>query len=102
MGQVVLTLNGRVYRLACGDGEEERLQALAAYVREKVDALTADLGQIGEARLMLMSALLIADELFEARGGPQRARSTIGARGPAAAAEPVDDQPEFPGSPFAA
>jgi cell division protein ZapA len=68
MGQIALTLNGRTYRLACGDGEEEeRLQALARHVEEKVDSLSAELGQIGEARLFMMSALLIADELFEAR-----------------------------------
>jgi cell division protein ZapA len=67
MGQVSITLNGRTYSLACRDDEEERVQQLADYVRSKVDQLVDDFGQIGGDRLMLMSALLIADELFEAR-----------------------------------
>lgn len=67
MGHVTLTMNGRSYRLACGEGEETRLQLLAAHVKSKVDAVTAQFGQIGEDRLFLMAALLVADELFEAR-----------------------------------
>lgn len=67
MGQVTVTLNGRSYRLSCGDGEEERLLALADHVRAKLDALVAQFGQAGNDRLMLMAALLIADELWDAR-----------------------------------
>jgi cell division protein ZapA len=67
MGQVTVTLNSRTYRLACGDGEEARLQALAAHVKVKVDALAAQFGQVGEERLLLMAALLVTDELFDAR-----------------------------------
>ncbi len=67
MGQVSVTLNGRTYRLRCEDGEEQRLFALAEHVREKVDQLVRDFGQIGDDRLLLMASLLVADELFEAR-----------------------------------
>jgi cell division protein ZapA len=76
MGQVQVTLNGRTYRLACGDGEEGRLHALAAHVRSKVDTLARELGQVGEERLFLMAALLVADELFEARERVQTAAAT--------------------------
>jgi cell division protein ZapA len=69
MGQVALTLNGRTYRLACADGDEERFEAVAAYVKSKIDGLAAEFAQMGEARLILMGAILIADELLEARGG---------------------------------
>ncbi|MGB3720030.1 MAG: cell division protein ZapA [Hyphomicrobiaceae bacterium] len=62
-----MTLNGRTYRLRCEDGEEQRLFALAEHVREKVDQLVRDFGQIGDDRLLLMASLLVADELFEAR-----------------------------------
>ncbi len=67
MGQVTVTLNGRTYRLRCGDGEEQRLLALAEYVREKVDGLVREFGQIGEDRLLFMACLLLSDELFECR-----------------------------------
>lgn len=67
MGQVAVTLNGRTYRLQCGDGEEERLLALAAHVRDRLETLTAEFGQAGDERLLLMAALLTADELLEAR-----------------------------------
>jgi cell division protein ZapA len=77
MGQVALTLNGRTYRLACADGDEARFKELAAYVTEKIEALTAEFGQIGEARLLLMGAILIADELFEAGGGPVRQGASV-------------------------
>lgn len=67
MGQVAVTLNGRTYRLQCGEGEEERLLQLAAYVRSRLDSLVAEFGQAGEDRLLLMAGLLATDELFEAR-----------------------------------
>lgn len=67
MGQVSITLNGRTYRLRCGDGEEQRLLELSAHVRDTVERLAADFGQVGDDRLMIMAALLVTDELFEAR-----------------------------------
>lgn len=67
MGHVTLTLNGRAYRLRCDDGEERRLVALADYIRGKVEALVAEFGQVGDDRLLLMAALLVADEYFDAR-----------------------------------
>lgn len=67
MGHASVTLNGRVYNLSCGEGEEARLQDLAAVVRAKLDGLVAEYGKAGDERLLLMSALLIADELLDAR-----------------------------------
>lgn len=67
MAQVTVTMNGRLYRLACGDGEEARLTDLARHVEAKVGEVVAQFGQVGEERLFLMAALLVADELFEAR-----------------------------------
>jgi cell division protein ZapA len=67
MGQASVTLNGRVYSLSCGEGEEARLQELAAVVRAKLDGLVAEYGKAGDDRLLLMSALMIADELLDAR-----------------------------------
>lgn len=67
MGQILVAINGRTYRLACADGQETRLEALAACVTAKVDQVAKDFGQVGEERLMLMAALLVADDLFELR-----------------------------------
>ena len=67
MGQVSITLNDRVYRLVCDDGEEDRLVDLATYVKAKVTELTAEHGHAGDERLLLMAALMIADELWDAR-----------------------------------
>lgn len=69
MGQVTVTVYGQSYKLACKDGEEARLEALAAYVDAKVNTLQQSLGSVGESRLFLMSALLLADELMEAKEG---------------------------------
>lgn len=65
MAQVTITVNGRDYAIACGDGEEEHIADLAKYVGHHAGALAAKLGQTGEARLLLMTALTIADELGE-------------------------------------
>lgn len=65
MGQVSVSINNHRYTLACRDGEEDRLLALARLLDNKVRTLTARLGQVGENKLMLMSALIIADEYEE-------------------------------------
>ena len=67
MGQIAVVLNGRTYRLACGEGQEDRLRALADHLKAKVDTLAIEFGQVGEDRLLLMAALLVTDELFDAR-----------------------------------
>jgi cell division protein ZapA len=72
MGQITISLNGRSYRLACGDGEETRLTELAAYVGERVSELATEFSQVGDDRLIVMAALMITDELFDAREALQQ------------------------------
>lgn len=67
MGQVTVTVNGRTYRLRCGDGEEPRLIELATHISNRIDGLAAEFGQVGDERLLLMAALLVADELWDMR-----------------------------------
>ncbi len=67
MAQVTLSINGRTYRVGCGDGEESRLRQLAAEVATRVDRLVMEFGQVGEARLLLMAALLATDEVLDLR-----------------------------------
>lgn len=65
MGQVSIAINDQAYSLSCDDGEEARLTQLAESVRDKVDGLVRTMGQIGDQRLLLMAAILLADELDE-------------------------------------
>ena len=66
MAQVTVTVNKRSYSIACDDGEEEHLRDLARYVDVQIADLVGNVGQISESRLLLMGALLIADQLAEA------------------------------------
>ncbi len=67
MGQVTVTLNGRTFRLQCGDGEEQRLHELADHVGQRVEQLAMQFGHYGDERLLLMATLAITDEMFDLR-----------------------------------
>ncbi len=85
MAQVTLRINGYAYTIGCRDGEEQHLQAMAAQVERRIETIKSTAGQSGEARMLVMAALLMADDLFELeqrlraaeagrrqrRGGPQ-------------------------------
>jgi len=86
VSQVVLKVNGRSYRIACDDGEEPRVKALGRYVDTQVADLVSKVGQVGELQLLLMAALMIADELQEVRGDQE----TAAAQGQAVAAEALE------------
>jgi cell division protein ZapA len=66
MAQVNATIAGRQYRLACEDGQEEHLLALAHDLDQRIIDLRAKFGEIGDTRLTMMAALMVADELSEA------------------------------------
>jgi cell division protein ZapA len=81
MAQVTVTINGRSYPVACSDGEEQRIGELARYVDSKVKIFARDLGQIGEARLLVLTALVLADELADAQAGTDGAAAGNGSAG---------------------
>jgi cell division protein ZapA len=66
MAQVNASIAGRQFRLACEDGQEEHLQALAKDLDERIAELRKKFGEIGDTRLTVMVALMVADELAEA------------------------------------
>lgn len=66
MAQVSVTINGRIYQIACDDGQEANLTRLANYVDKRVGELVAAVGQVGDDRLLVMASLLVADELSAA------------------------------------
>lgn len=90
MAQVSVTIDNRKYRLACNEGEEARLERLAATVDEKIGELREVFGEIGDQRLVVMAALTVADDLAEAReriaAEQERTRAAV-ARSESAAAQ---------------
>ena len=76
MPQVSIQIANRTYELACGAGEEQRVQELAAYVDEKITALRKQMPPgTPEVKLMVLTALVLADESREARGLAKQAES---------------------------
>jgi cell division protein ZapA len=87
MAQVTLRINGYAYTLGCKDGEEKHLEAMGAEVSGRVDGVRAAAGPSGEARMLVMAALLMADDIFdlrtrleaaEAGGGGQKSDPKLG------------------------
>ncbi len=72
MGHVTVTVNGRSYRMSCADGAELRVRELANLVEGYVQEIKGAHRHVQEDRLFLMAALMIADELGEAREELQR------------------------------
>ncbi len=67
MAQVSVTISGRVYRMACDDGQEDYLARLARDVDARIGQLRSAFGEIGDTRLAVMAAIMVADELTELR-----------------------------------
>jgi cell division protein ZapA len=72
MPQVSVTINGRAYPVACDEGEEDRIRELARMIDSKVAGFARQVGQAGEARLLVLAALVLADELAEANAAALR------------------------------
>jgi cell division protein ZapA len=84
MGQLTIQVNGKPYIVGCDDGDEPRLRALAQTIDSKVRASDPGGGALGETRLMLMGALVLADEaatlaarLAEAEADIKRLRADL-------------------------
>jgi len=65
MSQVNVTINGRQFRMACEDGQEDHLVNLARELDTRISGLRTKFGEIGDTRLTVMAALTLADELGE-------------------------------------
>ncbi|HVM77467.1 MAG TPA: cell division protein ZapA [Stellaceae bacterium] len=72
MAELHLTINGRTYPVSCEEGQQTRLKELAQYLDRKTADFAAKLGQIGEARLLVLAALVITDELADAQAQLRR------------------------------
>lgn len=76
MPQVNVRINGYSYTVGCEDGQEQHLVAMAREVENRVDSIKALGGQSGEARLLVLAALLMADELHDLRVEADALRAT--------------------------
>lgn len=75
MARVSITVNGNSYDITCADGEEQHILDLAGVLDGRVGELVTAIGQAGEARLLSMAGLLMADELAELKEEVQRLRA---------------------------
>jgi cell division protein ZapA len=78
MAQVTLDVNGRPYVVGCEDGQEQHLTELARIFDRHVRQVGQQLGQLGETRLFLMGALLLADELAETKARMAAIQADLG------------------------
>ena len=65
MAEISVVVNGRSYKLACDDGEEEHLQELASYLDTQVRDIEKHFGKVGDTRVLVMAGLTVADRLYE-------------------------------------
>jgi cell division protein ZapA len=78
MGQVNVEVNGRPYAVGCADGQESHLVELARLFDSQVRHVAEDMGQLGDTRLFLMGALLLADELADAKARLAALQNEVG------------------------
>jgi cell division protein ZapA len=77
MAHVSVTISGRQYRMACDDGQEHHLARLSHELDQRIAQLRTTFGEIGDMRLTVMAALLLADELAEARQRMRRVEEEL-------------------------
>jgi cell division protein ZapA len=66
MAQVNVTISGKTYRMACDDGQEGHLAGLADRLNEAIGQLREQFGEIGDLRLAVMAAIMMADQHADA------------------------------------
>jgi len=77
MSQLTVHVHGKPYVVGCEDGQESHLRSLAALLSDKIGELASGAGQLGETRLMLLGALVLADELSESRARADNAEAEV-------------------------
>lgn len=66
MSSVNITINGKQFRVACEPGQERRVTALAEDFDQRISSMRQRFGEVGDARLTVMAAMMIGDELLDA------------------------------------
>jgi len=79
VAQVNVSINNRQYRMACEDGQEDHLRQLAKNLDDRINSLRGQFGEIGDSRLVVMAALMIADDVLETGKKVRRLEQEIAA-----------------------
>jgi cell division protein ZapA len=77
MAQVNIRINGRTYEVNCENGQEQHVQRLANSLANAVGDLVKQVGQVGDARLLVMAGLVMADEMIEQKAELAAAKTRI-------------------------
>ena len=77
LAKVQIEINGRRYAIGCDEGQEDHVMRLARYFDEHVKRLAGSVGQIGDQRLFLMGALIVADEMHDLKLRLDKAEAEI-------------------------
>lgn len=67
MPDVNISINGRIYEIGCDAGQEDRIQDLAAYIDSRLQQIARSGAAYNDAHLMVLTSLVLADELFDVR-----------------------------------
>jgi cell division protein ZapA len=79
MSSVNITINGKQYRVACEPGQEQRLTQLAQDFDDRIASMRTRFGEVGDARLTVMAAMMLGDELVDAKAKVARLEADVGA-----------------------
>lgn len=77
MAQVNIRINGRTYEVNCENGQEQHVQRLANSLANAVGELVKQVGQVGDARLLVMAGLVMADEMAEQKAELAAAKARV-------------------------
>jgi cell division protein ZapA len=77
MAEVMVRVNGRPYPVGCEDGQEHHVAALAALFDSQVSQVAHEVGPLGETRLFLLGALMLADDLADTRARLEAAEAAL-------------------------
>lgn len=75
MAEVSVTIHGKVYGIACDDGQERRVQELGKYVDMRLREIAGSGAATNESHLLVLTALVLADEIFDIKMTPQPVQS---------------------------
>ena len=77
MANVSIKFNNKEFLLACEDGQEEHLEELLIQINQKFNSLKNDLGNLGENKLLLITAIKVMDEYHETKKKVDRKKEEL-------------------------